>query len=129
MENPYELTRVFGVGFKVADRIARASYGDDVNAIPGRITAALVYALTEAEGRGGSTCLPISQLLGAAGELLGHNPDEDAVDTLVEDGDLMRDGEWVYRTATWELEQELAERVREMIAARAEGGKAEGGRS
>jgi hypothetical protein len=26
-ENPYELTRVFGVGFKVADRIARAGLG------------------------------------------------------------------------------------------------------
>ena len=61
-ENPYELTRVFGVGFKVADRIARA-HAESVEAIPGRVSAALVYALSEAEGRGGSTCLPVGQLL------------------------------------------------------------------
>jgi exodeoxyribonuclease V alpha subunit len=124
-ENPYELTRVFGVGFKVADRIARAGVAasrqagsdsvDDVNAIPGRTTAALVYALAESEGRSGSTCLPLGQLLAAAGELLGRMPDEAAVETLIEDGDLMRDGDWIYRAATWELEQELAERIVEML--------------
>jgi exodeoxyribonuclease V alpha subunit len=128
-ENPYELTRVFGVGFKVADRIARAGVAgaagggragsdsvEDVDAIPGRTTAALIYALTEAESRGGNTCLPLPQLLAAAAELLGRAPDEDAVDTLVADGDLMRDGDWIYRTATWELEQELAERIEAMLS-------------
>ena len=148
-ENPYELTRVFGVGFKVADRIARAGLAagrpiagggsvaggetigrgetaaesgrvgsasvNDLDAIPGRTTAALVYALTEAEGRAGSTCLPLGQLLAAAGELLGRMPDEGAVETLIDDGDLMRDGDWIYRTATWALEQELAERITEML--------------
>jgi len=125
-ENPYELTRVFGVGFKVADRIARAGVAeagrtdagdrvDSVDAIPGRTTAALVYTLAEAEGRAGSTCLPLGQLLASAGELLGRIPDAGAVDTLVEDGDLMRDGDWIYRTATWELEQELAARIAEML--------------
>jgi exodeoxyribonuclease V alpha subunit len=133
-ENPYELTRVFGVGFKVADRIARAGIAargplavarggpagansvESVDAIPGRTTAALVYALVEAESRAGSTCLPVGQLLAAAGELLGRTPDQQAVDTLVQDGDLMRDGEWIYRSATWELEQELAGRIEEMLA-------------
>jgi exodeoxyribonuclease V alpha subunit len=119
-ENPYELTRVFGVGFKVADRIARASTNPG-EAIPGREGAALVYALSEAEGRGGSTCLPADQLLTAAGKLLGGNPDESALDQLVEDGDLVRDGDWIYRTPTWELEQELAERIETMLAS--SGGK------
>ncbi len=114
-ENPYELTRVFGVGFKVADRIARASAGS-VETIPGRVSAAIVYALSEAEGRGGSTCLPAGQLLAAARDLLGAMPDEDAIDKLVEDGDLVRDGDWIYRTPTWELEQELSERVMAMLA-------------
>jgi exodeoxyribonuclease V alpha subunit len=113
-ENPYELTRVFGVGFKVADRIARASTSPG-EAIPGREGAALVYALSEAEGRGGSTCLPADQLLTAAGKLLGGNPDENALDQLVDDGDLVRDGDWIYRTPTWELEQELAERIETML--------------
>ena len=109
-ENPYELTRVFGVGFKVADRIARAG-AESPDAIPGRVSAAIVYALSEAEGRAGSTCLPVGQLLGAARDLLGEVPDEDAIDQLVADGDLVRDGDWIYRTPTWELEQELTERV------------------
>ncbi|HTW11742.1 MAG TPA: AAA family ATPase [Solirubrobacteraceae bacterium] len=127
-ENPYELTRVFGVGFRVADRIARASAGRDAadfDSTPGRISAAIVYALTDAEGRAGNTCLPLGRLLAAAGELLGFIPAPDAVDTLVEDGDLARDGDWIYRTATWELEQELAERIQEMLdqAGDAEGGK------
>jgi exodeoxyribonuclease V alpha subunit len=121
-ENPYELTRLFGVGFKVADRIARA-HADSVEAIPGRVSAALIYALSEAEGRGGSTCLPIGQLLAAARDLLGSLPDEEAIEQLVEDGDLARDGDWIYRMPTWELEQELGERVLAMLSERAEGGK------
>ena len=119
-ENPYELTRVFGVGFKVADRIARA-HAESVDAIPGRVSAALVYALSEAEGRGGSTCLPVGQLLAAARDLLGQLPDEEAIEQLVEDGDLVRDGDWIYRTPTWELEQELGERVLTMLGEGAEG--------
>jgi exodeoxyribonuclease V alpha subunit len=121
-ENPYELTRLFGVGFKVADRIARA-HADSVEAIPGRVSAALIYALSEAEGRAGSTCLPIGQLLAAARDLLGSLPEEEAVDQLVQDGDLARDGDWIYRAPTWGLEQELGERVLAMLSERAEGGK------
>jgi exodeoxyribonuclease V alpha subunit len=115
-ENPYELTRVFGVGFRVADRIARAG-ADSVDAIPGRVSAALVYALSEAEGRSGSTCLPSAQLLTAARELLGSMPDEDAIDQLIDDGDLVREQEWIYRAQTWELERELGERVLAMLDA------------
>jgi exodeoxyribonuclease V alpha subunit len=121
-ENPYELTRLFGVGFKVADRIARA-HAESVEAIPGRVSAALIYALSEAEGRGGSTCLPVGQLLAAARDLLGTLPDEDAIDQLVQDGDLARDGGWIYRLPTWELEQELSERVLEMLSGDPGGGK------
>ena len=118
-ENPYELTRVYGVGFRIADRIAHAGAGrqaGDLDESPGRTTAAMIYALTEAEGRG-STCLPLERLLDAAAELLGRTPDQAVVQMLVEDGDLVCDGDWVYRTATWELEQELAERVRAMLSA------------
>ncbi|WP_249020171.1 AAA family ATPase [Conexibacter sp. S30A1] len=113
-ENPYELTRVFGVGFRVADRIARAG-ATSVESIPGRVGAALVYALAEAEGRSGSTCLPVGQLLSAARDLLGELPDEDQITTLIDDGVLVRDGDFIYRTPTWELEQELAERVLAML--------------
>ena len=53
--DPYALTSVFGVGFLIADRIARASEG---GIEPGRRErAAIVHVLSEAE-RNGSTCLP-----------------------------------------------------------------------
>ncbi len=113
-ENPYELTRVFGVGFRVADRIARA-HAESVETIPGRTSAALIYALSESEGRSGSTCLPAGQLLAAARDLLGTMPDEDALGQLIDDGDLVREEDWIYRTPTWELEQELGDRVLAML--------------
>lgn len=111
-ERPYELTSVFGVGFLTADRIARHldAHGDS----PGRTRAAMLHALTEAE-RGGSTCLPIEALLAEVGELLGSAPPEADVDELVQAGDLVREGRWVYRAETAELEVELAERVQELV--------------
>ncbi len=121
-ENPYELTRLFGVGFRVADRIARA-HAESVEAIPGRAAAALIYALSEAEGRAGSTCLPVGQLLAAARDLLGELPDEESLEQLVQEGDLVHDGDWIYRTSTWQLEQELGERVLDMLSAGAPTGR------
>ena len=114
-ENPYELTRVFGVGFAIADRIAQASGTVQAR---GRARAALVHTLSEAE-RSGSTCLPLGVVVAGAGELLGEDRDavdEDTVDELVASGDLVREGDWAYRRATAELEEELAERVRAMLS-------------
>jgi exodeoxyribonuclease V alpha subunit len=123
-ENPYELTRVFGVGFKVADKIARAGT-DSPHDIPGRVSAALVYALSESESRSGSTCLPIDQLRDAARELLGEMPEAGVIDQLVEDGDIVREDGWIYRMSTWELERELGDRVREMLEVGEDGKPAE----
>ena len=67
-ERPYDLTAVFGVGFQVADTIARAQ-GVAADS-PARARAGVVHVLAEAE-RNGSTCLPVGELAAAAGELLG----------------------------------------------------------
>ncbi|MGH2856861.1 MAG: SF1B family DNA helicase RecD2, partial [Solirubrobacteraceae bacterium] len=107
-DDPYELTSVFGVGFQIADVIARAA-GIAPDS-PRRRRAALVHALGEAE-RDGSTCLPLAELLSAAGRLLGDEPPAEEVEALVARGRLVREGEWVYRAATAELEAELARRV------------------
>ena len=58
-KRPYELTNVFGVGFQIADTIARAA-GVPRDS-PGRRRAAVVHVLIEAE-RDGSTCLPVPEL-------------------------------------------------------------------
>jgi exodeoxyribonuclease V alpha subunit len=112
-QNPYELTRVFGVGFATADRIALASAAGDRES-PGRARAALVHLLSDAE-RSGSTCLPDGVLLAGARQLLGGDgASEELIDELIAAGDLVRAGSYVYRAATAELEAELAARVLEL---------------
>jgi exodeoxyribonuclease V alpha subunit len=112
-ENPYALTSVFGVGFLIADRIARL-LGAAADG-PERARAGALHVLSEAE-RSGSTCLPIDTLLAALGELLGRSIRHEDLDPFVADGDLVREGQWVYRAPTAALEAELAERVAEMVA-------------
>jgi exodeoxyribonuclease V alpha subunit len=112
-EHPYELTSLFGVGFALADRIARGTGRPDDD--PERLRAGLLHVLAEAE-RGGSTCLPLDALMHDAGELLGTAPPPQLVQRLVGEGDLVRAGHWIYRRVTAELEAELAERVGELLA-------------
>jgi exodeoxyribonuclease V alpha subunit len=113
-ECPYELTSVFGVGFLIADRIAR-SLGRSAED-PQRMRAGALHVLAEAE-RGGSTCMPLDVLVGELRRLLDSLVDEAMIDRLVEAGDLVRVQRWIYRAETAELEAELAERVRELLAA------------
>jgi exodeoxyribonuclease V alpha subunit len=110
-EQPYELTSVFGVGFLVADRIART-----VGAPPdphARARAGTVHLLSEAE-RSGSTCMPDHVLVPTLNELLSQRVSDTFVDQLVEDGDVVREEHFVYRPQTAALEAELAERVRDL---------------
>jgi exodeoxyribonuclease V alpha subunit len=112
-ERPYELTSVFGVGFGIADRIARAAGAAD-NSLD-RARAGALHLLSEAE-RDGSTCMPDRALLAGLVELLGTSPAEDLLTTLERAGDIVRAGEWVYRAPTARLEAELAELVGELLA-------------
>jgi exodeoxyribonuclease V alpha subunit len=112
--NPYELTSVFGVGFLIADRIARAT-GEPLDPAL-RERAAVMHVLSEAE-RSGSTCLPLPAALSGAGALLGEaEPSVEVIDALERSGRVVREEAWVYRTATAELEAELATRVQALIA-------------
>jgi exodeoxyribonuclease V alpha subunit len=113
-EEPYELTSVFGVGFAIADRIARA-VGIAADS-PARIAAGLAHVLSEAE-RDGSTCLPLAEALQRTSELVHATPDEALLDDLVERRRLVIDDGFAYRPATAELEKELARRVHELIVA------------
>jgi exodeoxyribonuclease V alpha subunit len=112
-EQPYELTSVFGVGFLIADRIARSVGAPDDSR--DRARAGVLHLLSEAE-RSGSTCMPLRALLVSLGELLGSSTsvDEGLIDQLCAAGDLVRAGQWIYRRQTAELEAELAARVQEL---------------
>src|SRR6185312_501700 len=111
-DDPYRLTSVFGVGFAIADRIARAS-GTAPDPAK-RERAALMHVLAEAE-RSGSTCLPAPALLAEAAELLSAEVAAERIDSLVTEGHVVREEQWVYRRATAELEAELAARVDELL--------------
>jgi exodeoxyribonuclease V alpha subunit len=117
-EQPYELTSVFGVGFLVADRIARGVGGPvDPHA---RARAGALHLLSEAE-RSGSTCLPGAQLLASLRELLDAHVPDTFLGQLVADGDVVREEHFIYRPQTAALEAELAERVSELVASRSGG--------
>src|SRR5579875_583746 len=96
--NPYELTSVFGVGFAIADRIARASAAE--RGVPldehRRARAAVMHALAESE-RSGSSCLPLDELLRAAAELIGQ-PEvaPQIVEELAARGQVVCEATWVY---------------------------------
>jgi exodeoxyribonuclease V alpha subunit len=116
-ERPYELTSVFGVGFAIADRIARGLGIPPESAE--RARAGVLHVLSEAE-RSGSTCAPFEAVIAGSAELLGSSAiDEAFIDQLVSAGDLVRAGRWIYRRQTAELEAELARRVSELIEGRA----------
>ncbi len=112
-ESPYELTSVFGVGFSTADRIARGIGlpPDD----PERARAGALHLLTENE-RGGSTCLPERTLISQLARLLDAEVTQQAIERLAGSGELVIEGQWVYRRRTAELERELADRVARLLA-------------
>ncbi len=113
--DPFCLTSVFGVGFHIADRIARAQSAETGGADPSqRERAAIMHVLAEAE-RSGSSCTPVTDLLAGARELLGAEPGEGVLDGLIDDRHVVLEEEWVYRTATAELEAELATRVDDLV--------------
>ncbi len=111
-QQPYELTSVFGVGFAIADRIAR---GTGIAAgSHARARAGMLHLLSEAE-RSGSTCMPTQELLPALAELLGAAVSAELISELDRAGDIVVAGPWVYRAVTAALEAELAERVQALI--------------
>jgi exodeoxyribonuclease V alpha subunit len=117
-QKPYELTRVFGVGFHTADRIARA--GSTVDS-PARTRAGVLHVLAEAE-KDGSTCLPVAELAVKAGAVLGGPPPPASLlSEMADAGELVleiddKKAVWGYRPQTAALEAELAQRVRELLA-------------
>ena len=118
---PYELTSVFGVGFQIADRIARAA-GVSPDS-PARTQAGILHVLAEAE-KGGSTCQPVGELARAAAAVLGGPPPPASLlAEMADEGRLVLEVEgdgavWAYRPDTAALEAELAERVRDLAASK-----------
>jgi exodeoxyribonuclease V alpha subunit len=108
---PYRLIELPGVGFKIADGIAR-SLGVELDDAQ-RLRAGLHFVLQEAESDG-NTFLPVRELWQRAARILevgDIDPLESALRSLVVDGELVLEDDRVYREELWVMECRLAEEL------------------
>jgi exodeoxyribonuclease V alpha subunit len=118
--DPYRLIELPGIGFTIADRIAR-SLGVDPDA-PQRLRAGLRFVLESAEADG-NTFLPLAELWPLAGRLLqvgDVEPLESAVRALAAAGEVVVEGDRIYRSELWEMERRLARLLAERAGAEPE---------
>jgi len=116
-DDPYRLTEVPRIGFRVADRVAR-SLGIELDA-PQRLRAGLLFVLGEAGGDG-NVFLPLPELWQAAARLLEvHEPEplESALARLARAGEVVLERERAYLAELWEAEARLAAALAERAAA------------
>lgn len=112
-ENPYILVEeVEGIGFITADKIANAM-GIDKHS-PFRIRAGIFYALSEAAGKGGHTCLPDNILTESASKILGVEVSE-VYEVLNEAAGLRKittpDGDMVSTELNYRVENAIATKL------------------
>ncbi len=122
--NPYQLASdIWGIGFKSADKIARAiGIAEDD---PRRIEAGVVYVLNEAVESGGNAYLTEKELTAKAAEILGVNDVGGAILNLAITGRLVLEeaaflGETetaIYTPSLHKTETGLAERIQKLLAA------------
>ena len=122
--NPYQLASdIWGIGFKSADKIARAiGIAEDD---PRRIEAGVVYVLNEAVESGGNAYLTQAELTAKATEILGVGDVGAAIKTLAENGRLVLEpytllGETeiaIYTPSLHKTEIGVAERIQSLLSA------------
>lgn len=115
-ENPYNLIRLPGVGFKQADRIARAAGLKAID--PRRIEAGYVYAMEVLE-REGSTCASAPKIIATAAgqEVLGLSTTtvRPYFDAAVEAGGIIGEFGVYFRKRTADAEHLIATQVAELV--------------
>ena len=122
-KNPYQLASdIWGIGFKSADKIARAiGIAEDD---PRRIEAGVVYVLNEAVESGGNAFLTEQELTAKAGEILGVGDVSAALVALTGSGRLVSEpatflGQTevaVYTPSLHKTEIGLADRIKKLLA-------------
>jgi exodeoxyribonuclease V alpha subunit len=118
-QDPYRLTELPRIGFKIADRIAR-SLGVELDD-PQRLRAGLRFVLEQAESDG-NTFLTFGELSQNAARLLGVGELEQlesAVQSLADGAIVVVEGERVYRAELWEMECRLGDALGERARAHA----------
>ena len=122
-KNPYQLAAdIYGIGFKSADKIARAiGIAEDD---PRRIQAGVVYVLNEAVETGGNAYLTEDELTKKAHEILEVEDIASAIDELAFTGRLVleplefmgRTETAIYTPSLHTTERSLAERLLRLIS-------------
>lgn len=122
-KNPYQLASdIWGIGFKSADKIARAiGIAEDD---PRRIEAGVVYVLNEAVESGGNAYLTEKELSVKATEILGVGDVASALQALTSSGRLVSEpatflGQTeiaIYTPSLHKTETSLAERIKKLLA-------------
>ena len=121
--HPYRLCELAGIAFKTADKLAMSMEIDPLS--PERVDEALLYTLTDAEGKG-HLCLEKQDFLKSCLKLLdtvGMTEDMAAARAvkLIQDGKLVSYGDSVFKAKTFRIEESLAyEIVRKMHGSVAE---------
>lgn len=116
-DDPYRLTEVPRIGFRVADRVAR-SLGIELDA-PQRLRAGLLFVLADAAADG-NVFLPLPELWQAAARLLEVHeaePLEAALARLVREAEVVVERERAYLVELCEAETRLAAMLAERGAA------------
>lgn len=119
--NPYQITRMSGVGFKLADKIAQGM-GVPLDA-PERLKAGIMFVLSQAEGEG-HAFLTLQQLLSYCNESLGQQEAKVLVEQATElaaQGRIVAEADEfvqqrVYSKKMYEIECRLARIFRHMLA-------------
>ena len=121
-KNPYQLAAdIWGIGFKSADKIARALGIEEDD--PRRIEAGVVYVLNEAVDTGGNAYLTEKELLDKAGEILGVGDIAAAMEALAFSGRIVIEPATflgvtevaIYPPSLHTTERSLAERIQKML--------------
>lgn len=119
---PYRLTEIDGIGFLTADKVAMA-VGIKPDA-PARVQAAVRHILSEAENEGHCSLRPndlVKEVPALLGTDVGVPAIAKAVQTLIDVGMLIRDGDDIYLTELHEAECKVAEWAKAMALEKPEG--------
>ena len=113
---PYELVRVRGIGFSMADRVARRNGFAATD--PRRVEAGVMHVLKNTLPQEGHICLPESELIDSAVELLGVERERIAtsVDTLLSAGVVVRDDYRLYHQPRHVEEVQIARHIARLMS-------------
>ncbi len=109
--NPYQLTQVRGIGFRLADEVAKRMGIQRTNAF--RLASGVEYCVSELTEREGHTCIPKDALLAEAAKVLDVTLEqaEQGLQRALGDGELIAEHDLIYPKALYQAEGILTQKI------------------